>query len=106
MVSPTRTRFESPVAERRAFCEATFDFDAEQIDTNGLRLALADGWRQVARLPGDVRLDDGLRRRARRDQELTLHARQLMGRHAAGVEAVAGLRRAIRVRRTRSPATD
>src|SRR5215467_1357527 len=97
---------ESPVAKRRAFCEAAFDLDAEQVDANGLRLAFADGWRQVGRLPGDVSLDEGLRRRARRDQELTLHARQLMARHAAKVDEVAGFRGAESDRRTRSLAGD
>src|SRR5262249_60026781 len=69
---PRHLAVESPVAERGAFCEAAFDFDAEQVDANGLRLALADGWRQVGRLPGDVRLDEGLRRRARGDQGFAL----------------------------------
>ena len=49
---------EGPVAERGAFREPAFELDADQIDAHGLRVALADGRRQIGRVARDVRLDN------------------------------------------------
>ena len=54
-----------------AFGEPAFELDGQQIDAHGLRLALADRRRQVGRLARNVGFDQRLRRRPRRDDELT-----------------------------------
>ena len=88
---PGHLAVERPVAEGRALGQPALDFDAEQIDAHGLRLALADRRRQVGRFARDVGLDHRLRRRPRRDDELPLHARELVAGHAAEIDEVAGL---------------
>jgi hypothetical protein len=74
---------ERPVAEGRALGQPPFDFDADEIDPHGLRFALADRRRQVGRFARDVGFDQGLWLRPCRDDELTLHAGELMAGHAA-----------------------
>src|SRR5262245_27472899 len=81
---------EGPVAKGRAFGETAFQFDRDQIDTHGLRVALADRRRNVGRPLCDVGFDDRLRWRSWRDQELSLLAGELMSWQAAKVEEIAG----------------
>src|SRR5215471_18214132 len=90
---------EGPVAERRSLRQSAFDLDAEQIDANGLRFSLADRRRQVCGLARNVCLDQRLRRRARGDDELALHAGELMSGYATEIDEVTGLGRAKRDRR-------
>ena len=66
---------ERPVAEGGAVGQPAFDLDGHQIDAHGLRVALADRRRQVGRIARDVGLDQRLRRRLRRDDELALPCR-------------------------------
>src|SRR5665213_2638357 len=79
---------EGPVAERRGFGEAAFLFDGEQIEPDGDRVALADRGRKIGRVAGNVGFDQRLRRSRGRDQELTLHARQLVTGNAAEIDEV------------------
>ena len=84
---------ERPVSKRGAFGQPSFDFDAQQIDADSLRVPLRDWGRQVSRLARDIGFDKGLRCRQGRDDELTLHAGKLVPRDAAKIGEVAGLRR-------------
>ena len=82
---------EGPIAERRCLREPTFELDAQQVDTNGLRVALADRRRHVRGFSRDIGFHDRLRRRTRGDEELTLHAGKSMAGHAAEINEVSGL---------------
>src|SRR5258708_18570472 len=87
---PRPLAVERPVAEGRASREPSFDLDAEQVDANRLGIALADRWRQVRRLARDIGLDERLRRQLRGDDELALHAGELVPWHAAKIGEIAG----------------
>src|SRR5262249_32046173 len=77
---------EGPVAKGRALGETALQFDRNQIDAHGLRIAFAYRRRNVDRSLRDVGFDDRLRRWARRDDKLSLHAGQLMSWEAAKID--------------------
>ena len=97
---------ECPVAKRGAFGQPPFDFDGKQIDAHRLRVAFCDRRRQVGRFARNIRLDQSLRRRQRRDDELSFHAGLAMARHAAEVDEIPGLGGAECNRRARALAGD
>ena len=80
---------ECPVAKRRAFGEAAFQLNRRQIDADGLRCPLANRRRQIGCNFGNVSLDQRLRWWLRGDQELPLHAGELVARQAAEIDEVA-----------------
>src|SRR5262245_14287581 len=82
---------EGPIAKGRAFGETAFQFDRDQINAHGLRVALAERGRNVGRSLCDVGFNDRLRWRSWRDQELSLHPGELMSWQAAKIEKVASL---------------
>src|SRR5262249_38004264 len=88
---PWNLAVESPIAEGGALSQATFDLDTEQIDANRLWFALCYRRRQGPRFTWNIRLDQGLCRRGRRDEELPFHARLPVSRHATEIGEVARL---------------
>ena len=86
---------EGPVAEGRSFREAPFKFDGEQIDPHRLRRTIADRLAELRLTFCEMSASTSdLRRRPRRDDELPLHAGELVTGHAADVDEVTSCARA------------